>query len=136
MKARNAFRILGIISYMLIFLQGMLTGLYFGFYLLIALFLFGSPEQFYALLAAGGLFLSIWLSRARRTARSFWLEVLAFILLTAPLDWKLITGPIGMFNYPAFTLPAFLFVLFYMISLFFSYREMDISGKSDPTGNP
>src|SRR4030095_7142862 len=115
MKFTSSFKIISIISYLLIFLNGEMISIPMFFYLPIATFNFNSPLQ--ALTSALGLFgLLYLLTLAIRTNQNgrFLNYLIIFILLLSPIIQRLLSVPIRLFNYSMFIIPCLLFIVFYL----------------------
>src|SRR5215216_3814058 len=102
MKLSPIFRSLAIISYLFIFLQGMIIAIPFGCMLFIGLFEAEPLTRIFIILAGIALLMLFILSFNRRTKRSLLLEFIAYFLLLSPLITILTTVPLYMFNYLLF----------------------------------
>jgi hypothetical protein len=123
MKQQKAFKIIAIISYLLIILMGDMIGLPFFFWLLFTLVDFGNADQLFALLAVIGLTLCFIKLNATRTLKIILLDILCFVLLASPVARRLTAIPIEKFNYLTFIIPTTFFVLFYFVSIYFSVKQ-------------
>jgi uncharacterized membrane protein len=103
--------------------MGEMIGLPFFLWLLFNAFNFGQLDQLYAILGILGLILLIKHVAKKRTARIFLIDILCFFLLITPLIGRLLSVPIEKFAYGAFIVPLSLFVIFYLISLWYSYNQ-------------
>jgi hypothetical protein len=121
-KQLKIFKIIAIVSYLLIILAGQLIGLPFFYWLLYTLFDFGNTDQLFAFLAVVGLTISFIKLNSTRTFKVLMLDIICFILLASPLVRRMTSVPIELFNYLAFIIPITIFSLFYIISIYYSVR--------------
>ena len=120
------YRVMGIISYLLIVLMGQMIALPFFFWLLFTLFDFGNIDQLFAFLAVVGLVM-VYINRdKKRTSKILVLDLLCFFLLASPLIRRMMAVSTELFNYLTFIIPTALFVLFYTASLFFECRQKSV----------
>lgn len=120
---QKAYRVIAIISYLLIFLMGQMIGVPFFFWLAFTLFDFGNIDQLFAFFAVVGLVTICINHNKTRTAKLLALDLLCFFLLISPLIRRMTAVPIELFNYLAFIIPTTLFVSFYIASLFFGCKQ-------------
>jgi len=120
---QKTFRIIAIVSYLLIMLAGQMIALPFFFWLAFTLFDFGNIDQLFAFLAVVGLVTICINHNKPRTSKVLTLDLLCFFLLASPLIWRMTVVPLELFNYLAFIIPTTLFALFYPASLFFGCRQ-------------
>ena len=123
MKQLTAFRLIAIISYLLIILNGQMIGLPFFFWLMFTFFDFGNIDQLFAFLAVVGLTKCFINWNKTRTLRIFFMDIVCFLLLASPLVGRMTAIPIEKFNYLAFIIPTILFVLLYFASIYFSVKQ-------------
>jgi hypothetical protein len=71
-----------------------------------------------------GLFTLLYLLRFNKTRKTILIESFILILLAVPIIERLTSVPIEMFNYPAFIFPVISFVVCYVLSLSFSWKEI------------
>jgi len=119
----KTFKAISIISYLLIILMGSMIGVPFLFWILFTVFDFGNPDQFFALLAIIGLLLNFSTRNKQKTIKILSLDILSFLLLISPIIRRMTAIPIEKFNYLLFIIPTIIFVVFYLISMFFSVKE-------------
>jgi hypothetical protein len=129
MKQQKTFKIIAVISYLLIILMGDMIGLPFFLWLLLTLFDFGNTDQLFAFLAFIGLTISFIKMNSTRTLRIVLVDVACFLLLASPIVRRLTAVPIEKFNYLAFIIPTIIFVLFYLLSIYFSVRQYLLTQK-------
>jgi hypothetical protein len=110
MKQEKAFKIIAIVSYLLIILMGDMIGLPFFLWLLFTLFDFGNIDQLFAFLASTGLVINFITLNSARTLKTLLLDILCFGLLFSPILKRLTSVPIEKFNYLDFTIPTTIFV--------------------------
>ena len=123
MTQQKTFRVIAIISYLLIMLMGQMIALPFFFWLLFTLFDFGNTDQLFAFFAVVGL-TTIYINHNKiRTSKMLALDLLCFFLLASPLVRRMSAVPPILFNYLAFIIPTTLFALFYTASLFVGCRQ-------------
>ena len=123
MTQQKTYRIIAIISYLLIMLMGQMIALPFFFWLAFTLFDFGNIDQLFAFLAVLGLVTICINHNKQRTSKLLTLDVVCFFLLASPLVRRMTAVPIELFNYLAFIIPTILFSLFYTASLFVGCRQ-------------
>lgn len=118
LNLKNKFRIIAIVSYLLIILKGGMIGLPFFLWLLFTVFDFENIDQLFALFALLGLSLHLtkWKNKKLFT-------LLSFVLMLSPLISRMVQVPIEMFNYLAFQIPFAIFVLSYLIFLVLNFIE-------------
>lgn len=116
----KTFKFISILSYLLIILMGQIIGLPFFSWLLFTLFDFGDIHQLFAFLAVIGLTITFINRNKTRTLTILLRDLVCFILLASPLARRMTAIPIEKFNYFAFIIPTFIFVLFYSVSIYFS----------------
>jgi uncharacterized membrane protein len=123
LKQVKTYKLISILSYLLIILTGQIIGLPFFSWLLFTLFDFGNIDQLFAFLAVIGLTI-IFINRNKtRTLTILLLDLICFILLASPLARRMTAIQIEKFNYFAFIIPTIIFVLFYFVSIYFSIRQ-------------
>ena len=123
LKLIKTFKFISILSYLLIILMGQIIGLPFFFWLITTLFDFGNIDQLFAFLAAIGLAITFINRNKTRTLKILLMDIISFLLLASPLVRRMTAIPIEKFNYLAFIIPIILFVLFYIVSIYFSIRQ-------------
>lgn len=123
MKQQKLFKILAIVSYLLIILMGQMIGIPFFFWILFKLLEFWSIDQLFAFFAVIGLIISFPTMNSLRTKKILLLDILSFMLLASPIIWRLTAVPIELFNYLAFIIPTVIFAVFYLVSIYFSIRQ-------------
>jgi hypothetical protein len=123
MKQQRIFKIIAVISYLLIILMGDMIGLPVFLWLLFTLFDFGNTDQLFAFLAVMGVAIIFIKLSSAQTIRTVLLDVLCFILMASPVVRRLMEVPIEKFMYLAFIIPAIIFVLLYFISICLSIRH-------------
>ena len=119
----KTFKFISILSYLLIILMGQIIGLPFFSWLLFTLFDFGNIDQLFAFLAVIGLTITFINRNRNRNLTILLIDIICFLLLASPLVRRMTAIPIEKFNYLAFIIPTILFVLFYIISIYFSIRQ-------------
>ena len=123
MKIHPILRIISVIAYLCIFLQGMIIALPLAFLLLFGLFTEEPLSRVFiglADLALLGLFCLTIIEKSIKTVR---FEMVAYFLLLSPLVMIITSVPIHLLNYVLFIVPATCFVVLYPLSVFFSYRD-------------
>jgi len=100
-----------------------MIGMPFFCWVVLAVFDFGNWNQPSAILAILGLALILKNWNKKRTAGIFAIDIVCFMLLAIPIVGRLVMVPLAMFNYCAFIVPSMVFVLCYLISLVYSYRQ-------------
>lgn len=122
-KQQKIFKIISIISYLLIILMGDMIGLPFFFWLLFTLIEFGNTDQLFAFLAVIGLTIIFIKRNSNRTLKIIALDIVCFFLLASPIVKRLTAVSIEKFNYLAFVIPTAIFVLLYSLSIYFSIKK-------------
>jgi hypothetical protein len=122
MKLYSSFRIVSILAYCFIILTGEFIGMPLIFVIAGDLFDLGTKMQASAIFAFIGLITIAILNLFSKTGWTFFIEVISFVFLLLPLIVRLTSMPISLFNYGEFIFPAGIFIIFYLLSLFFSYR--------------
>ena len=123
MKLHSSLRILSIICYLFIFLQGMMIALPFILVLTFGILDAEPTKRFFLLLADLGLVLLAILSFKKKTRLTIALECIIYFMLLLPLVWTLAVFPLAMFEYSLFFVPFAGFVILYPLSLLFSCLE-------------
>ena len=123
LKQLKAFKLIAIISYLLIILMGGMIGLPFFLWLLFTLVDFGNIDQVFAFFGVLGLTISFMTFNSTRTLKILLLDIISFLLLATPIIRRMTAVPIELFNYLAFIIPTTLFGLFYIFSIYFSVRQ-------------
>lgn len=123
MRQLKTFKLIAIIAYLLIILMGDMIGLPFFFWLLFTLLDFGNIDQLFAFFGVIGLVISVITFKSTRTLKVLLIDIICFVLLASPLIRRMSVVPLEKFNYLAFILPTAIFGLFFMISLYYSFRQ-------------
>lgn len=123
LKQLKAFKLVAIISYLLINLMGEMIGLPFFVWLLFTLFDFGNIDQLFAFFGVIGLTICFAIFNSTRTLKVLLLDIICFMLLASPLIRRMTAIPIEKFNYLAFIIPTTIFGLFYIVLLYISVRQ-------------
>lgn len=122
-KQQKIYKVVAIIFYLLIILNGQMIGIPFFLWLLFTLFDFGNIDQLFAFLAIAGLTIICVNHNKLRTSKVLMVDIVCFILLTSPIIRRMSVVPIEFFNYMAFIIPTTLFALFYTASWFFACKQ-------------
>jgi hypothetical protein len=120
MKLHDVFLSLALISYFCIVVNGDMAGIPFLFFLIYALFDLWTMTEIGAFLGIGGLVLLFLMRNKKDPVRIFIAEVVAGILLMAPILIRIKSLPAHLFLYTGFLLPLVLFLLFYGLTLIVS----------------
>ena len=123
MKAIKTFKLISIVSYLLIILMGEMIGISFFVWLLFTMFDFGNVNQSYALLAVVGLTINFINLNKKRTFKVLFLDFACFLLMASPIVWRMIDVNIHLFNYWTFIVPTIVFALLYLISIGLSIEQ-------------
>ncbi len=126
---QKLYKIIALISYLLIILMGDMIGLPFFFWLLFTLFDFGNIDQFFALFGVIGLFINFTIWNNAKTLNTLLLDILSFILLLSPIIRRISVVPIEKFNYLLFIIPTTVFILFYFISFYLLLKQYQKNKK-------
>ena len=116
-------KLLSIIAYFLIFLQGMMIQIPFGLLLISGLLEAEPLTRFFIILADITLIILLIISSKEKTKTTLLIEAVSFFILLLPLLRIFISFPFEMFNYFLFLFPSGCFVILYPLSVFISYRE-------------
>ncbi len=117
------FKIIAVISYLLIILMGDMIGLPFFIWLLFTLVDFGNTDQLFAFLSVIGLTIIFMKLSSTRTLKMVLIDIVCFLLLAAPIVRRMAVVPIEKFNYLTFIIPMVIFVLLYLLSIYFSIKQ-------------
>jgi hypothetical protein len=123
MRQLKTFKIISIVSYLLIILTGQMIGLPFFSWLLFTLFDFGNKDQLFAFLGVLGLTISFVTFNSTRTAKVLLSDIISLVLLASPILRRITDAPIALFNYWGFIIPATIFALSYIVSICFSVKQ-------------
>jgi hypothetical protein len=123
MKLSPILRAIAIVSYLFIFLQGMIIAIPFGCLLFVGLFDTEPMTRIFIILADIALLTLFIHSFKKKTKTSLLIELIAYFLLLSPLIRILITVPLHMFNYLLFIIPVTCFAVLYPLSVLFSFKE-------------
>jgi hypothetical protein len=110
--------------------MGSMIGVPFFLWLLLTAFDFGNIDQLFAFFGIIGLAVCIATFNSPRKIKVFVLDTICFILLASPIVRRLTAIPIENFNYLTFIIPTSIFVLFYILSVYFSVRQYFKNYKS------
>ena len=125
-KARKVFRLISILSYCFIMLNGQMIALPFIFFIIYSMFgSEGARTAASSIAGFVGLLLLLYLLRIKKKKQILLIELAAFMLLCAPLIERLTSVPLVFFNYKLFIIPAISFVTCYFLSLMFSLKELN-----------
>jgi hypothetical protein len=114
MKLSSVVKVISIFSYFFIILQGDMTAIPYGFWLILSLFDFSSIGPLFAIMAFSG---GVIACRTKRQDKLYMIRILAaFLLLLSPLIWRLSVVPLKLFNYTAFIFPLVVFVVFFFVA--------------------
>ena len=102
--------------------MGSMLAIPFFVWLIFTSFDFGNFDQIFALLAVIGLIINFVNRDKVRTMNILLLDILSFMLLVSPIVRRISVVPIEKFNYLLFTVPTTIFITFYLISIYFSYK--------------
>jgi hypothetical protein len=134
MKLHSSLRILSIICYLFIFLQGMMIPLPFILVLASGITDDEPNKRLLVLLADLGLIFLAILSFKKKSNLTIALECIIYFMLLSPLVWTLANFPISMFGYALFFVPFGGFVILYPLSLLFScldYRHKKLQSSDE-----
>lgn len=122
MKKGKEFKLISILVYFFIILQGSIIGLPFFLWLLFTLFDFGNSDQFFALLAITGLILVYLNINSKKTLIILFTDILCLFLLCSPIIRRMLIIPLEEFNYLVFIIPTAIFCSLYLISIYYSFK--------------
>ncbi len=120
-QLRKVFRVISILSYCFIMLNGQMIPLPFIFFIVFTMYgSEGALTAFTSIAGLVGLLLLLYLLRFKKSRRILLIELGVFILLCTPLVDRLTSIPIELFNYPLFIIPVISFATCYSLSLILS----------------
>ncbi len=124
-KTRTIFRTLSILSYCFIMLNGQMIALPFIFFIVFTMFgSEGTQTAATSIASFSGLLLLLYLLMFKISKGIILIELGIFILLCASLIDRLTSVPIELFNYSLFIIPVISFVICYLLSIIFSFRDV------------
>ena len=121
MRLYKVFRVIALLSYCFIMINGEMIS--FPFFLFLAISIFLGEDILAKASALIGIIGIILLLTQKQTKRTLLIEALALIMLILPIVERLTSVPINLFNYSTFIFPSISFIVFYILSVFFSYKE-------------
>ena len=101
----------------------MMIGIPMVLYLPFALTDWETLAPIFSLMAIGGFALLAYVSRTKGRWKVH-KELIAFILLSSPIIYRLVSVPLHLFKYSLFVIPFTVFVIMYILSLFISLKEI------------
>jgi len=122
-KMHLILRVISIISYLFIFIWGMMIAVPLGCLLVFGLLDAEPITRALLILADLALISVIIISFKQRTKISVFIEIAAYILLLLPLIRMLTRFPLSTFNYPLFIFPFAGFALLFPLSIFLSNKN-------------
>ena len=133
MTLHKILKTLSILSYLLIFLKSEVIGGPMIILMLVALYNTDILTQIFIILAFLGLITVAVLTLFKKNYCTFFIELIICFLLTLPIINELKFSKLQLLHYPMFVIPVICFLLFYMLSLCFSYgvEKRDLSIKSN-----
>jgi hypothetical protein len=130
MKIHKYLKAIPIIAYFLIFLQGMIIQLPFIFVLLSGPFEGEAVRRILISLADIALIGLLVISFLKKTKWLFFLQSVIYLILLLPLIYLIGEFPFRMFNNFLFLFPTAFFIIFYPLSIIYSYRDFSKREKS------
>lgn len=124
MKPIKFLRTFSILSYLLIILMGQMMGIPFICWLLFTIFDIGNIDQIFAILGIIGIILNFTKWRDKTS-----IVILSFLLMLSPLISRMAHAPIESFNYTAFKIPLFIFIMGYSTFIVLNTRNNKIQPK-------
>ncbi len=128
MKYKNLIKILSLLSYCLIMLNGSMIALPFIFYLIfssVGIFHLEIINQSITSLVGiiGLLMLIKSFQEDKDTLKSIFINLISFLMLLVPIAERLSSVPIDLFNYSGFKTPLILFLILFIIYIFMSILD-------------
>ena len=123
MKLHSILRALSIVCYSFIFIRGMIIAMPFILVLTLGILDAYPITRIFLILADLGLIFLAVSSFRKKTGLTIALQAIVYFMLLSPLVWTLATFPLSMFDYSLFYLPLGGFVVFYPLSVLFSWLE-------------
>jgi hypothetical protein len=118
MLRSSKLRTFSLIAYLCIILKGQMIGLPFFIWLPFSLLNFWNLDQLFSLLAIIAFVIILLNRKDEQTTKRLMLALVCFLLLASPIIGRLVAVPLETFNYLAFIVPATLFFLLYLASVF------------------
>ena len=131
MKIASVFRTLALISYLFIFVQGMIILIPFGCILFNAIFEESQNGRIFLLIADLALLALFILSFNKPTRQTILVQAICYFLLLAPLVNVLSLSTSNIFSYPLFIIPTTCFAVLYPLSVYYSWKNLK-NGLKDP----
>lgn len=116
-------RLFSLAAYLAIGIAGQMILLPMLFVLIFKLVDFWSIGQLFALLAMVGLIVNFFTIAWPRNKNVFWMDLLSFLCLLAPIVYLVTINGIWVFNYLLFEIPLLIFLVFYIGSLVLSFQQ-------------
>ncbi|MDO1501392.1 hypothetical protein Q2T40_14755 [Winogradskyella maritima] len=111
-------KIILLLSYALIMLQGQIIGMPLIAWLVLVSFDFGNPDQIFVLLGVVGfILLTTKYSKLRKVI------LLGFVLMAMPIFKRITSVPLEQFNYWTFYIPLLIFVISSLLLLIFQSNK-------------
>ena len=124
MNISKFLRSISIVAYFLIFLQGMINQIPLICLLFSGLFEGEPTMRFLVALADIALIGLLVISFQKKTKLSLFIEAFIYFILLLPLVNIFSRFPFEMLNYFLFLFPIACFIIFYPLSVIYSYREL------------
>jgi hypothetical protein len=121
MTLHKILRAVAVLSYLLIFVDGEHIGGPMIILMFLSVFETDMLTQIFIALAFLGLISLIVLTMFKKNYWTFFTEALICVLLTLPIINELQYERSRLLHYPMFVIPTICFLLFYILSLYFSY---------------
>lgn len=101
--------------------MGQIMGLPFICWLLFTMFDIGNNDQVFAILGVLGILLNFTKWKHKNS-----ITILSFFLMLSPLISRMIQVPLDLFNYAAFEIPLFIFIVGYITFIILNARNTQL----------
>lgn len=115
------FKIASLVSYFFIFIMGSMIAMPFGCILLLSFLDFSVLK--YTIFGIVGIIILLYNLNRKASNIKIAIDILVFLLLLYPIMNRLFLFPMNFFNHPTFYIPLGLFISFYLISIFFEFKN-------------
>ncbi|KFC22727.1 hypothetical protein SAMN04488097_3247 [Epilithonimonas lactis] len=116
------FKIASLLSYFFIFIMGSMIAMPFGCILLLSFLDFSVLK--YTIFGIVGIIILFYNLNRKTTNIKIIIDVLVFLLLLYPIMNRLFLFSMSFLNHPTFYIPLGLFISFYLISIFFEFKNL------------
>ncbi|MCL9806892.1 hypothetical protein NAT51_15255 [Flavobacterium amniphilum] len=122
---KNIIRSIAILAYLSIILMGEMIGLPFFFWLIFTSLHFGNIDQLFAILGLIGIGLNL-----SKWKNSIPITLISFLFMLAPILSRIAQVPIEKFDYPAFKIPLWIFIITYIVFILLNIFNRKTESKT------